>query len=251
MADTEAQLRERIAALEDRELARMLTLNADDYRVEALRIAGTEAQARNLDVERIGAELRVEERQCSSPIPRDSFVQVERLDWSSLAPVWPWLVITAAAFGLELWIVATGKLQARSWMSTLTSLSVVGMLYYLVSVWRLVSALRRATRGGFPVTPGRAAGYHLIPLFNLVWPFQWGSAVSRFAERNGRGRAIDRYVPGALFLLSILLLRVDTALRTLVLGTVVVYVQLRLKSNMRLARLEAEPDSDWSSSATG
>lgn len=247
MTETEAQLRERVAALEDRELARMLTLDADDYRVEALRIAQAEARARNLDIESLGAELRREGRaRIEGPGPV-SLLQVQRIDWASLAPIWPWLFFVGGAFALELVLVMQEKTQDHAWMRSLLIPAIGSLVYYLIAVHRLVSALQRATSGGFPITPMTAVGFHFIPLLNFVWPFQWGSAVARFAETNGKGLAIDRYVPGVLFLISLALLRVDTAARTLVLGLVVVYPQLRLRSSMRRARLEREPDADWSS----
>jgi hypothetical protein len=60
----------------------------------------------------------------------------------------------------------------------------ISIVYWLVCVYELHVVLRQASAGKYPITPGRAAGFHLIPVYSLYWVFKWPRELARFV--NGR-----------------------------------------------------------------
>ncbi len=253
MAEDDSQLRARITALGDLELARMLTLDADNHRVQALLVAKAEARARNLDLERLEDELRSlakPSRESAPEVRVTSLAQVAPLDLRGLPSLWPWALVVAAGLAIEVWIELRGEqMDARTSRAALLCGSLLGFACYLRAVHGLHVQLRNATGGLYPITPAKSVWMHLVPILCFFWPFEWGAQVSRFAEVNGQGKAIDRYVPGVLFLAAYASGYLDCVLRLLLLCATVAYVQLRLKRNMRYAPCEAGQGAEWSSRA--
>jgi hypothetical protein len=84
---------------------------------------------------------------------------------------------------------------------------VLGWAFWLYSVFRLHVELRRVA-GDYPISPNKAALFHLIPLFNLYWAFAWTKSLSEFA----RGRSILMSRTGPAIALSLALLFVQICL---------------------------------------
>ena len=60
--------------------------------------------------------------------------------------------------------------------------SFVGIVYWLVCVHRIHLVLNHIPGWTHPISPARAAGFHLIPIYNLYWIFKWPREVARFVN---------------------------------------------------------------------
>jgi len=58
------------------------------------------------------------------------------------------------------------------------------LVYWLVCVYEFHVVLAQVTAGDYPITPVRAAWFHLIPLYGLYWVFKWPRQLAWFI--NGR-----------------------------------------------------------------
>jgi hypothetical protein len=62
--------------------------------------------------------------------------------------------------------------------------SFISLVYWLVCVYEFHVVLSRATAAQYPITPMRAAWFHLIPVYGLYWVYKWPRELARFV--NGR-----------------------------------------------------------------
>ena len=79
---------------------------------------------------------------------------------------------------------------------------VLGWAFWLYSLYRLHAALARAD-ASYPVSPARAAFFHLIPLFNLYWVFAWTKSLSKLAGQ--RSIIISKVGPGIALCFSLVI----------------------------------------------
>lgn len=247
MKESEEELRRRIGALTDAELVRMLTVEADERPVPELRAARAVARARSLDPDALGEDPRAD-LPTADPQLAPSIAMTAVFDARRLASLWPWALILPAGLALEVWIVRGGKLESTEARLALLAGSLTGFGFYLRAVHRVHVLLREATGGRFPISPGAAVGMHFVPVVGFFWGFDWGSKVSRFAELNGDGQRIDRYVPGLLFLAAYGAGYYDGFVRLVLLFVAVWYLQFRLRRSLAHAQLETTA-GDWSSGA--
>jgi hypothetical protein len=105
-------------------------------------------------------------------------------------PIWIGFVLCFWVFIVELIDVATHHPHSI-WFWTADFGTVT---YFFMCVYRFHRILSDVTFGAYPIEPGEAVFYHLIPLFNLYWLFSWPS---RFADYVNAERAI-KVVPGAV-----------------------------------------------------
>lgn len=85
--------------------------------------------------------------------------------------------------------------------------SFVGFVYWLVCVHRYHVILANIPGWKHPISPGRAAGFHVIPFYNLYWIFKWPIELAKFV--NGRlGIPLMKPTPVGLTVLSAFVLRV-------------------------------------------
>lgn len=196
------QLRARITALSDLELARMLTLDADNYRDEALEIGRAEARRRNLDV--TAAPCPGSESQTT---PTNRRAPSMRIVSPLLAAELPRFHVAWVLCGLSL--ACEIPARAIDWayaalaLKVCVTILIVCKIEYLRIVYSLHRALRTATAGGYPISPSLSVVGHLIPLGNAVWIFFWPWRLAQFAASNGRGRSVDFWLPGVILFVGI------------------------------------------------
>ena len=79
----------------------------------------------------------------------------------------------------------------------------IGFVYWLVCVYKIHVVLARVPGWHHPVSPGRAVGFHFIPVYFLYWLFKWPKEIAAFV--NGRlGRKVMKSVGiGIAFLLAL------------------------------------------------
>lgn len=58
----------------------------------------------------------------------------------------------------------------------------VGGVYWLVCVYRYHVVMQHVPGWKHPISPARAVGFHLIPIYNLYWVFKWPQEIARFVN---------------------------------------------------------------------
>jgi len=81
----------------------------------------------------------------------------------------------------------------------------LGTAWTLACIYQLHAALEKSTSGEYPITPGKAAGYHLIPVFNLFWVFSWSIQLSNWLNALNPRNHLKGRVVGSLLLIGLLL----------------------------------------------
>jgi hypothetical protein len=103
-----------------------------------------------------------------------------------------------------------------------------GLAYWLVCVYRIHKVLAEAASGAYPISPGRAAGFHLIPVYDIYWIFHWPNQIAKFL--NARAGSVKMPVgwPGFFLLLGFCLKSLDGGLGLLVMFGVLLYMQRKI-----------------------
>jgi hypothetical protein len=63
----------------------------------------------------------------------------------------------------------------------------ISVVYWLVCIYEFHVILLRATKGQYPISPMRAAWFHLIPIYGLYWVFKWPRELARFINTRVGG----------------------------------------------------------------
>ena len=58
--------------------------------------------------------------------------------------------------------------------------SLIVLAYWLFCIHRLHWVIAEITNNKYPISPGKASGFHLIPIYNLYWSFKWPRELGRF-----------------------------------------------------------------------
>ncbi len=83
-----------------------------------------------------------------------------------------------------------------------------GGIYWLFYIYKLHKVLDAVSYNKYPISPGKAVGYHFIPFFNIFWVFKWLTEFTKFigAQKDINifpGWIVALLVIGSLFLESI------------------------------------------------
>jgi len=150
------------------------------------------------------------------------------------SPPWVWIgfLFAGTFFMLELLFVIL-ELDEPVINLFLTLLMVGGWIYWLVCIHRIHKILAELTRNRYPISPGEAAGKHIIPFYNIVWVFRWPAALSDYVNRQGRVKMISGYVIGAMLLFSLLLRMVNPAYGLAFVFGVTMYMSNKVKSHVK------------------
>lgn len=101
----------------------------------------------------------------------------------------------------------------------------VGMVYWLVCVHRLHVILKNVASWKHPISPGRAVGYHFIPVFYLYWMFKWPLEIARFVNSRFSQPLMRPYLPGVMMLAAFLIgALLDPALALILLFVATSYI---------------------------
>jgi hypothetical protein len=242
MEESSSDLEARMRALSDESLARVVFVESDSYRDEALAIAKAEAERRGLKAEPPAPPLLAPPHLPGSAAPLTT-------PTSRLHPVWPGFALSALVFLVEVASAAvhetTGILHFAFF-----ALSLVVFFYWLACVHRIHVLLDEATSGAYPIRPGNAVASHFIPLFNLYWLFAWPLKVARFVRGPSSGVTVLGVAFGVGFFGAMLILRLyDGAIGSIVLFATLACVQAMVRKRFGL-RAKVEADRlDWSSRA--
>jgi hypothetical protein len=105
---------------------------------------------------------------------------------------------------------------------------VSGTTYSLVCIYRIHKVLALMTAGKYPITPGKAAGFMLIPFYNLYWVIHWPNELARFLNARGVVPKMPIGWVGAFLLAALVLKALDGACSLLLLFAVLAYIQRRV-----------------------
>ncbi len=97
------------------------------------------------------------------------------------------------------WKTTTGQIvQGISLFATL--LIIGSWIYWLICIEKMHAIIRRLNPT-YPITPGKAVGYHFIPIYNVYWIFKWPKKLLNFvSQKNGQEMANGWIAVGILLL---------------------------------------------------
>jgi hypothetical protein len=246
MPSEEELLANRIRALPDAELARMIGVDRDKYRDEALEHADAEVARRGLDLGR----LRVAEPAVSVRGDAGGAPALQPLDTQRLIGPRVGYAAGAILLTVEITLASLGLFESSSWPLVLSGLYMVGFVQYLAAVQRLHAVLGAASAGSYPVSPVRAVGLHFVPLYNLYWFYAWPRRISDFVARARGERSIGRHAFGAALLAAFLSQVLAGGVGLLALTFVFDRLQRRLVAALPVTGVAGLDTRDWSSRAT-
>lgn len=155
-----------------------------------------------------------------------------------LRRIWVGFVLAFVCLAAEIAVVGGGAAETSEGVAVVYALiTIVSWIYWLSCVHRFHVILRQLAPyvGGqptYPITPGRAVGYHFIPFFNFVWVFKWPSELSRFVRENSTVSMVSGGVLGLVLLLGLFMARLEGFLGFCCLFGVGLYISSRLRKVM-------------------
>jgi hypothetical protein len=72
-------------------------------------------------------------------------------------------------------------------------------------VHRLHVILKLVPGWKHPISPGRAVGFHFIPIYYLYWMFKWPIGIARFVNSRFSQPLMRPYVAGVMMLAAFLI----------------------------------------------
>jgi hypothetical protein len=111
----------------------------------------------------------------------------------------------------------------------------VGIVYWLVCVHRLHVILKHVPGWKHPISPGRAVGYHFIPVFYLYWMFKWPLEIARFVNSRFSQPLMRPFMPGVMMLAAFLIgALLDPGLALILLFAAISYISARMRRALAL-----------------
>lgn len=122
----------------------------------------------------------------------------------------------------------------------------IGAVYWLVCVYQYHVVMNQMPGWQHPISPGKAVGYHFIPLYNLYWVFKWLQEIARFVNSTLGRPAMKPLLLGGAILMALLLRFLDAGIGMLLLFLVTAQVSAYLRqalatSAARRAPMEGPP----------
>ena len=93
---------------------------------------------------------------------------------------------------------------------------IAGLVYWLMSVYRLHKTLNNLTSGTYPITARQAVGYQFIPFFNIYWTFKWPAEIADFVNHLESRTAMNRYKYGVILFAASIFSRLLTGISIVV-----------------------------------
>ncbi|HMI53136.1 MAG TPA: hypothetical protein VK525_16605 [Candidatus Saccharimonadales bacterium] len=83
--------------------------------------------------------------------------------------------------------------------------SFVGVVYWLVCVYRIHVFMNSIPGWVHPISPARAVGFHFIPFYQLYWMFKWPRAIALFVNQQMHLPLMKPVLIGVTLLLALAL----------------------------------------------
>ena len=151
---------------------------------------------------------------------------------SRLPRIWIGFILAFGFLVAEITEVMRGNESAVG-LYTITA-AVLGWSYWFFCIHRFHKILGQISphvqgQSIYPISPRQAVGYHLIPLYNLFWVFEWTKAFVSFLKRRTSVRAGSGGGLGTILLLSMIAMRVDGFIGLSCLFGFALYVSRKLR----------------------
>lgn len=154
--------------------------------------------------------------------------------------VWPGYLIAGISFIIELTVWTDLKYSPGGFLA---------VIYWLICVYRIHEVLIKEDNS-YPITPSKAAWYHLIPFFNLYWIFKWPFELGKFVNQrkppSERSPVLE--MSGIFLLIGLVAGRfVSGTIAMVVVFTVGMYFNRKIASVVGLKKIEpiAEEKTYW------
>jgi hypothetical protein len=154
---------------------------------------------------------------------------------SELPKIWIGYALAAVTFAGEAYSAWKHPEMATGF--TLPPLAIylpafVGGVYWLVCVREYHVLLRKVPGWTHPISPNKAVWFHLIPIYNFIWVFQWPDAIAYFVNQKIKANPPMRgWLVGAGVLVSGLCRAfIDPALGLFLLFSTCTYISRHLKN---------------------
>ena len=92
------------------------------------------------------------------------------------------------------------------------SIIILGWLFYLYSVYRILTAFYNHYSGKFQIKPLWGIVAHLIPIFNFYWLYKWPKSITDYVWRKEKYFLFDEKLVPSLLIVGVLLTRIDFAI---------------------------------------
>jgi hypothetical protein len=194
------ELSARIQGLSDDDLVRMVTIDSENYRPEALSYAQAEVARRNLgSMEKRVEQIHQQEDLAAHP-------PLVAPDPTQLPAIWPGLVLTgvcvAVLLAVKLRMIA---IHSTAIFYALTILLCLCWILWFWIVYRTHAVLRRVTNNAYRFGAVESVVFHFIPLFNVYWTYRWPNEIGKFVNSRRIGPQIVGVVPGLVMCLALFL----------------------------------------------
>ncbi len=131
-----------------------------------------------------------------SEIPEEPRLKPVRL---RLPFAWPGYVLSAVSLLAAMLSLADANQFADAHGIFLAADAAV-MVYWLFCMYRLHKILRIASEKQFPLSPGWAVVRFFVPVYSMVWSYQWPNRVARFLKGRRGDLQINLRWPGVIVL---------------------------------------------------
>lgn len=112
----------------------------------------------------------------------------------------------------------------------LTIIALAGSFYWLYCVQRLHQILSYATNATYPIPPWKAVAFHFFPFFNIYWIFKWPNEIANYVNSRTSEKRMKKGWIGIVILLGILIKFIDSSVGLVVLFSVSLYLNKKIKS---------------------
>jgi hypothetical protein len=145
-----------------------------------------------------------------------------------LPMIWPGYVLAFVLLVVDFGEAIFDPSRADDISTPLWILSNIAFIaYWLFCIHRVHVVLRDVSGGLYPVSPGKAVGFHFIPFFNLYWIFRWTNAIADFINANSAVR-MTRVWPGVFLLGALIVARFAGEVSCLIDFSVMLYIVRKL-----------------------
>ena len=201
MADDLDEIRANIIRLPDQELLRLVTIDRQDYRPEAVAFATEEVRRRSLVVPPI---VTVAQQVTASIIPPTPLHLT-----SSLPPIWPGYLFALALLVAETVEVIQDPEAYKRVTLVPVLIALGGWLYWLWCMRGISKVIHEASGDPRLRVPSRMRSFFM--LHGLTWVIRWPGEVVDFVNGRLAPTTIDKRWPALGLLSGLLLSRVDAA----------------------------------------
>lgn len=122
-----------------------------------------------------------------------------------LPRTWPGYVLSGISLVFGVLSLADQKPLGEDTRLLFMASDAAVMVYWYFSVYRLQKILRIASHKRFRLSPGWAVIRFLVPLYGMIWSYQWPRRIARFLQAERSDLKISFRWPGVLVLLAMLL----------------------------------------------